>query len=482
MANIFLSKEYRDLETAKMLEKATVADIGKAVAYTDGNRVVINTEDNLYKILPNYNYGMLKWLLWHERYHMELNHHKRYFVYARQVQERKVDGEKVFVNKEEANIIMDILVHDNLSEMFPELVETAISNTAQMRNRNCLGYTFKTFTLEEMLKEYEDFKKLKVDEPGGDEGEENEEEENEGEGKEPKEGDERGESESKSKSTDKKDKTDKKEKSYKENKDSEKQKSKSKEETEEDTEEKETPEETASTTPKEEVTDDHDKTDWSELEGRDTREFVYEYEINDIERAVNELKQRKIRLGTITEKLNSLVTTTRQRTYAKPNPIKLSGGAILKGSRPGRAKLYLCFDASGSMHMEMDMFKEIISKSIPQAMDTPTAWFSGWNSPVARDPKGRSEDYYKGTFKDFIKVNACEGYCDDGDRTIELCWKAEQEGYSPIGITDGGGKITWSTDMLKQLKRTTLVGDCSSWLKAAKKINPSIQIISTEED
>lgn len=470
MANIFLSKEYRDLETAKMLEKATVADIGKAVAYTDGNRVVINTEDNLYKILPNYNYGMLKWLLWHERYHMELNHHKRYFVYAKQVQKRKVDGEKVFVSKDEANIIMDILVHDNLSEMFPELVETAISNTAQMRNRNCLKYTFKTFTLEEMLKEYEDFKRTQ-DEGEGDEGEENEEESRDGD--EGREGDggtkdgkskskSKSETESKSKSTDKTDKTDKK------------QKSKSKEETD-------TPEEPTST-PKEEVTDDHDKTDWSELEGRDTREFVYEYEINDIERAVHELKQRKIRLGTITEKLNSLVTTTRQRTYARPNPIKLSGGAILKGSRPGRAKLYLCFDASGSMHTEMDMFKEIISKSIPQAMDTPTTWFSGWNSPVARDPKGRSEDYYKGTFKDFIKVRACDGYCDDGDRTIELCWKAEQEGYSPIGITDGGGKITWSTDMLKQLKRTTLVGDCSRWLKEAKKINPSIQIICTEED
>lgn len=481
MANIFLSKEYRDLETAKMLEKATVADIGKAVAYTDGNRVVINTEDNLYKILPNYNYGMLKWLLWHERYHMELNHHKRYFAYAKQVRERKVNGEKVFVGKDEANIIMDILVHDNLSEMFPELVETAISNTAQMRNRNFLGYTFKTFTLEEMLKEYEDFKRLQNEE----EGNEADEEENEDEGKESKDGSEdKREDKSKSGSTS----TDKKEKSHKESKDSEKQKSKSKEDTGEDTGEEtedtveETLEETTSTTPKEEVTDDHDKTDWSELEGRDTREFVYEYEINDIERAVHELKQRKIRLGTITEKLNSLVTTTRQRTYARPNPIKLSGGAILKGSRPGRAKLYLCFDASGSMHMEMDMFKEIISKSIPQAMDTPTAWFSGYSSPVARDPKGRSEDYYKGTFKDFIKVSACAGYCDDGDRTIELCWKAEQEGYSPIGITDGGGKITWSTDMLKQLKRTTLVGDCSSWLKEAKKINPSIQIISTEED
>lgn len=69
------------------------------------------------------------------------------------------------------------------------------------------------------------------------------------------------------------------------------------------------------------------------------------------------------------------------------------------------------------------------------------------------------------------------GYSDDGDRTIELCYKAEQLGYSPIGVTDGGGKISWSKDMLKQLKRTIFVGQDKEWLEDVQKINPKIQVL-----
>ena len=72
MANPFLNGKDRDVETAIMLENAYQTDIGKAVAYTDGDRVFINTDDNLFNILPAYDHKMLKWLLWHERFHMEL--------------------------------------------------------------------------------------------------------------------------------------------------------------------------------------------------------------------------------------------------------------------------------------------------------------------------------------------------------------------------------------------------------------------------
>lgn len=130
------------------------------------------------------------------------------------------------------------------------------------------------------------------------------------------------------------------------------------------------------------------------------------------------------------------------------------------------------------MGAEMQMFKDIISKSIPQAMKTPTTWFSGCSKKsVPKDPTGRNSDYYKGTFEDFMPVLANNGYSDDGDRTIELCLKAEQEGYSPIGITDFGGGINWAEDMLKQLKRTVFVTDNSYSANEIKKLNPNIQTI-----
>lgn len=452
MANVFLSGADRDIETAIMLEKAIVCDIGNAVAYTDGDRIFINTDDNLFKILPAYDHKMLKWLLWHERFHKELRHHNRFFKYLEELDEEKTKDE-FHVTKSEVNIIMDILVHDSLTKLFPELVDTASKNLAQLRNRNSLGYTFKTRTLEEMLDEYKDFKKKDEEEDA------------------PKETDEKGEETSeetaetkvKSHAEEKKDTPEK-------DKPAESKPEEGKPEINEDAEEPEEKEPAP-------LPDEHDKTDWSKLEELEDKEFIEEREGDRYVEAINRLKRKKFKLGKLTETLNGLVTSTRRRTYAMPSPIRLSGGAILKGSKPGRTKLYLCFDASGSMSGQMETFKEIISKSIPQAMETPTVWFSGYGERIKRDPDGRSSDYYKGTFKDFMPVSADNGYSDDGDRTIELCWKAEQLGYSPIGVTDGGGRISWATDMLKQLKRTVFVGQDPDWLKEVRKINPKIQTL-----
>lgn len=460
MANCFLSGADRDIETAIMLEKAIVCDIGKAVAYTDGDRIFINTDDNLFNILPAYDHKMLKWLLWHERYHMELRHHNRFFKYLEELDDKRTKDE-FHVTKEEVNIIMDILVHDSLSKMFPELVDTALNNLAQMRNRNSLGYTFKSVVLEDMLEEYrkakeeddekspsaiddipdtpiDDIPDTPTDEPGDDTTSKphDDSKKDEDTGKSPKD-----------------------------------KKPEEKPEIKPDAEE---PEPEKEPTP---LPDEHDKTDWSKLENIEDKEFIRKSEGDAYIEQINELKRKKIKLGKLTETLNGLVTSTRQRTYAMPSSIKISGGAILKGSKPGRTRLYLCFDASGSMCREMNTFKEIISKSIPQAMQTPTAWFSGCGQRIERDTEGRNRDYFKGTFKDFMPVDANNGYSDDGDRTIELCWKAEQQGYSPIGVTDGGGQISWSTDKLKALKRTIFIGHDLEWLEEVKKINPKIQIL-----
>lgn len=465
--NVFLNGADRDIETAIMLEQAIVHDIGKAVAFTDGDRVFINTDDNLFNLLPAYDHNMLKWLLWHERYHKELRHHNRFFKYLKELDED--DTLKEFqVTKEEVNIIMDILVHDSLAKLFPELVETAVNNCAQFRNRNSLGYTFKTFTLEEMLDEYKKHKNPEEDE-GGD---------GEGDGEGEKDGkSKKGESEDKEdKTKDKKEpdeKTKSKKKSHSEGGTDSPDKDKDKEEDGE-------PEVKDAPVPEPEP--EHDKTDWSKLDNIDTKEFIEEREGDYYMEQINRLKRMKAKLGKLTETLNGLVTSTRQRTYSKPNPIKVGGGVILKGTRPGRVALYLCFDASGSMGSQMETFKDIISKSIPQAMDTPTEWFSGSNPPdirtTCRNPKGRNSDYYKSKFKDFMKVYANSGYDDDGDRTIEMCYKAEQLGFTPIGITDGGGQLSWSKDMLKKLQRTILVGQSERWLEKVKAVNPRIQTIS----
>ena len=470
MANPFLNNDCRDVETAVLLEQAYQHDIGSAVAYTDGNRVFINTDDNLFNILPAYDHNMLKWLLWHEEYHKQLRHHNRFFRYLHELNEQDTMDE-FQITKEEVNIIMDILVHDSLCKLFPELIETAVNNLAQMRNRNSLGYTFKTHILEEMLDEYSKYKH-------GDEGEGTGDGEGEGE-----ETDEDGEGKGKGKAKDTKSKSDKsEEESDKTEEESDKTepadgeggdshtttsgKSKDKE-----------PEEKDAPAPEPEPESEHDKTDWSKLDKIDSKEFIESNEADEYVRQINELKKKKFRLGKLTQTLNGLATTTRQRSYAMPSTIHVGKGVLLKGRTPGKTNLYLCFDASGSMGREMETFKEIISKSIPQAMDVPTAWFSGAYERIPSDPEGRNSDYYKGKFKDFMPVYANSGYDDDGDRTIELCWKAEKQGYSPIGVTDGGGQISWSRDMIKQLQRTILVGQHEGWLKAVQKINPKIQII-----
>ena len=448
MANVFLNGEDRDIETAIMLERAIVTDIGNAVAFTDGNRIFVNTDDKLFDILPAYDHKMLKWLLWHERMHKELRHHNRFFKYLEELDEMKTI-DKFQVTKEEVNIIMDILVHDSLSKMFPELVETAENNLAQFRNRNSLSYTFTTNTLEEMLDEY---RKFKHPEEGKD-GEGDETEDSEGKGL-PKDKDSEGKEGSEDKP--KEEKKDGK-KGHKEG--GEKSDPSNKKDKPEDGE----PEDKTGEPTPDIPTSEHTKTDWSKLEKIDSKEFISEGESDRIMRTVTELKNKKIRLGRLTETLNGLVTSTRQRTYSKPSTIKVGNGIILKGSTPGRTKLYLIFDASGSMGYELETFKEIIQKSIPQALDMPCEWFT--------------HTYKKGKFRDILPVCATSGFDDDGDRVIDLCYKAEQLGYSPIGVTDGGGQLSWSKDKLKLLKRTVLVGQNKYWLDKVKAINPNIQTL-----
>ena len=469
MANPFLNNDSRDIETAIMLEQAYQHDIGKAVAYTDGDRIFINTDDNLFNILPAYDHNMLKWLLWHERYHKELRHHNRFFRYLRELDEKKT-MDKFHVTKEEVNIIMDILVHDSLCKLFPELIETAINNLAQLRNRNSLGYTFKSFVLEDMLQEYADYKHQDEGDGGAGASEEGEETDEDGEGEgepKPKDGSVKDKDNTPPKKKDKDEETT--EKAHGEGGDSGSMPSGRGKDGD--------PEMKDTSAPEPEPESEHDKTDWSKLDNIDSKEFIESDEADRYVDQINELKKKKFRLGKLTQTLNGLATTTRQRSYAMPSTIHVGKGVLLKGRTPGKTNLYLCFDASGSMGREMETFKEIISKSIPQAMDVPTAWFSGACERIPRDPEGRNYDYYKGKFKDFMPVYANSGYDDDGDRTIELCHKAEKQGYSPIGVTDGGGQISWSRDMIKQLQRTILVGQNERWLKTVQKINPKIQII-----
>lgn len=485
MVNPFLSSTNYDTETAIMLERAYVTDIGNAVAYTDGDRIFLNTQDNLFRILPAYDDNMLKWLLWHERMHLELRHHNRFFKYLEELSAEDTEDE-FQVTKSEVNIIMDILVHDWMSKKFPELVETAVNNLAQFRDRNSLSYTFKHNTLEEMLDEYARHKH----------GEDEDKKEGEGEGDDSEETEDE---DSKSKGKGKVKDTDKK---ADEPKEDEPKDSKGKGRTDKahaegghdstpraktgkDTSEIET--EPESEQPEPEAPGHHSETDWSKLDDIDSKEFITEREGNEWVEEINRLKNVKLRLARITKTLNGLVTDTKVRSYKTPSYMQTGQHTIFKGSKKGHASLYLCFDASGSMGGDMDTFKEIIGKAIPQALKTPTVWFSGYayrdeGRAVMRrcvDPEGRDDDYYKGTFADFMHISADNGYSDDGDRTIEMCFKAEQLGYSPIGITDGGGRISWSVDMIKQLKRTVLVGHSERWLKEVQKINPNIQIIYT---
>jgi len=453
MANVFLLETPRDTKTALLLEQAHVHDIGKSVAYVDSKgQIFVNTEDNLTKLLPIYDTKILKWILWHERFHDTLGHHKRYFKYIKQLEKTgEIKGYKV--TKEEVNIIMDILVHDKLCKEFPDVEEMARTNMFQFRDSNSLGYTFKTKTLEKMLDEYREYKT---------EDEEGEEEDKDAKGGEPVED---GDEPSELKETKKDDRKT-------EDKDKPKTGDEPKEEEEvEDTDDKK-PEET--TEPGR-----HDEVDWSKLEDINTKEFLTDDESEEYTEEINSLRRMKIQLGKLTETLNSLVTTTRTRTYRRPSLIQVSDKVIMKGKLPGRTELYLCFDASGSMGTEMNIFKDIISQSIPQALNTPCSWFSGYPTKPTVDPYKMVErqGFYKGTFQDFLPVIAHNGYDDDGDKTIDLCWEAEQQGYTPIGITDGGGRLSWSKTKLRELKRTILVSPSESWLKAVKTVNPSIQTL-----
>lgn len=464
MANVFLNGGHEEIETAILLEKATQCDLGElnrayknAVAFTDGSKVFVNSDDNLARILPDYNQGMLKWLLWHEEYHKQLKHHRRFFKYLDELKREKT-MDKFAVTKDEVNIIMDILVHDSLAKLFPELVPTAVNNLAQMRNRNSLGYTFKTNTLEEMLKEYSEYKHKDEDEDKKEGEGTPEEKDGEGEGI--------GDKETKGKSDEPEDGEG--EKGHKDGG------GRGHSKGEDDTE----PELKDTSEPKSEpeLEPEHDKTDWSKLEDINTKEFIDSDEADYIQDAIKELKNKKLKLARLTETLNGLATTTRVRTYARPSYIGVDKSIILKGRKPGRASLYLVFDASGSMGEELALFKKIISESIPHAMTVPTEWFSGGGQTISRNPEGRNHNYYKGTFKDIMSVYASSGYSDDGDRTIELCLKAEEKGFTPIGVTDGGGGI-YEPEVLKKLTRTVLVGDNERWLAKAREINPRIQTI-----
>ena len=480
MVNPFLSSTNYDTETAIMLERAYITDIGRAVAYTDGDRIFLNTQDNLFKILPAYDDNMLKWLLWHERMHLELKHHNRFFRYLEELSEEDTE-DKFQVTKDEVNIIMDILVHDWMSKKFPELVETAVNNLAQFRDRNSLSYTFKTNTLEEMLDEYKKFKHEEDKKEDGGDGEEKDSEEKKEDSKSKDE--DKGKAKDEPKESKDKKKEDKKkggtEKTHAEGEHD----STPREKASEDTSEVKT--EPESEQPEPEAPKHHDETDWSKLDDIDSKEFITKTEGNEWIEEINRLKNAKLKLAKITKTLNGLVTDTKVRSYKTPSYMQTGQHTIFKGSKKGRASLYLCFDASGSMSRDMNTFKEIIGKAIPQALKTPTVWFSGYayrdegRAVMKRCEDPEREDYYKGTFADFMNISADRGYSDDGDRTIEMCFKAEQQGYSPIGITDGGGKISWSTSMLKQLKRTVLVGCSRYWLTEAQKINPNIQIIYT---
>lgn len=461
MANVFLNGGHEEIETAILLENATQCDLGElnrayrnAVAFTDGNKVFVNSDDNLARILPDYNQGMLKWLLWHEEYHKQLKHHKRFFKYLDELTKEETK-DKFHVTKDEVNIIMDILVHDSLAKLFPELVPTAVNNFAQMRNRNSLGYTFKTYTLEEMLQEYSDFKHKNEEESEGEDKKRTEESEGEGD-----EGDKKPDTPTPDDGEG--------EKGHEEGG------GRGHSKGEDDAE----PELKDASEPKseQELEPEHDKTDWSKLEDINTKEFIGEYESELIQKAIKELKNKKLKLAKLIETLNGLATTTRVRTYARPSYIGVDKSIMLKGRKPGRTSLYLVFDASGSMGEELALFKKIISESIPHAMTVPCEWFSGGNEQVPRNPEGKNHDYYKGTFKDIMPVYATGGYGDDGDRTIELCLKAEERGFTPIGVTDGGGAI-YKPDVLKKLTRTVLVGDNERWLAKAKEINPRIETI-----
>lgn len=460
MSNVFLTDGRRDYKTAIMLEKALVYDIGDGIAYTDGEKVVLNTEDNLIKLLPEYNEDFLKWLLWHERFHMELAHHRRYFQFEYNVQPEKYNC----LTKQEVNIIMDILVHDSLRKMFPELIPIAETNGAQMRDRNSLFYTFTTYTLEEMLTEYAEFKSGQTSSS-----QEQSPSSKSSPDKSPDTSEQTEEAQSQSQSSPDKSQSPSEQPSQAQSQSPSEQDGSSQSQSQSQSQAQAPSPSEQLSQPSEQPGKQqgrHNETDWSKMPQK-VKEFIDAYDMNTITNAVNRLKHSKVMLGEITQKLSGLATARRYRTYRAYNPIKLENGLVLKGRKPGKAELYLCFDASGSMSGMMYLFKEIITKSVPQALTVPCEWFT--------------KEYGKGVYKDFMDVRARSGYNDDGDRTIELCYEAERKGYSPIGITDGGGQLESSIPHLKQLKNTIIVTPSKWWAGKVREVNKHITIITVND-
>lgn len=431
-----------ELETALLYENAIQCDLSKiysdwknAVALTDGKKVYINSDENLEKILPHYNRDMLKWLLWHEEYHKRLKHPQRYQIYA---EERHKD-----ITDDEVNIIMDILVHDSLAKMFPEITKTAVNNLAQMRDNNSLQYTFEGTTLEDMLDEWKESKN---------------------------EGDKKEEGKDKKDSKDKKeDSKDKKEKS----KEDSKGKEDSKDEEEKPSEDKKKDKKDSKKEEGEEK--GHKETDWSKLNKMNKDEFISSDEAEKIDRYVEKIKRQKFSLQNLTKTLNGLATTKKQRSYSLPSHIKLNNNMLLKGRTRAKSNLYLVFDASGSMSSELEMFKEIIGKAVPQALTSPCEWFSGINETVEPNSK-KGYDYYKYTFKEMRETVANAGYDDDGDRTLAICLEAEKKGFTPIAVTDGGGAL-YKPNVAKQLRRTVIVCPSDSWIEKIKAVNDRLTVI-----
>lgn len=509
MSNPFLSYGTKDVATAKLYEKAVIADLEKifgtnAPALTDGNKIYVNTEDNLFQIFPDYSTDMLKILLWHEELHLMLSHHNRFFRYLEELNEAETLNQ-FQVTKEEVNIIMDILVHDSLfsKNMYPDLIEVAKKNYAQLRNCNSLGYTFKTRTLEDMLNEYKDYKYQEPQEqpqqgpgtPGGDDPDnpDNPIEQPQGStGSNPTDDPDNPTGTGGSPSNNKQMTDDEKKKATDDKSKGRKahagggngQPPKTKREKNE--EEKEEP--TGPVNLKQEDLPEHDQVDWSKIQDIDSKEFITEEEGKNIQRSIEKLKRQKLKLARVAQTLNGLATDQRIRTYAVPSKLQIGRGVILKGRKPGKAKLYLIFDSSGSMSDDMNMFKDLIKEAIPQALKCPCEWHSGWPTrsyisklSYKREYHGhRSNYYFKGKFEDFMYVEASGGTGEDGDRVIELCVEAEEKGYNPVAVTDGGGDCYYP-ETLKKLKRTVIVGNEKWYLNKIKKINPAIQTIYTGE-
>ena len=338
-----------DIATAKLYEHAVQTDLGKintswanVPALTDGERLYINSDEVLEKIMPGYKKHpteTLELLLHHENLHIELKHHKRYFQMIDELERMYRDGEieTAGLTHSEVNIIMDILVHDVLFSKREGLTEIGIENLAQMRNRNSLKFTFKGKNLEAMLEEYARHKKGDDSESKDtEETEDTEDTEETEEDKDTEDGDGAGEGigDTKSKDTKPKDKKEKESKDTKEDKeetekdeepgdkghagggssgdDSKKPGKDTKAELRDKEEDEEEDKEEEKT---EEEEGHHDETDWSKLEDIGDDEFITKEDADRIDKAISKMKRLKVSLSNLTRTLNGLATNKKERTY-----------------------------------------------------------------------------------------------------------------------------------------------------------------------